>query len=319
MSFSKQAFFSWILSTLLILGWSTNGYTSVNCQTVHLSEVTKAIQALSDDARRVQGLLEENHPSESQMLSLTKSWQLIDKQILGQNWEGFYDNKNFSKFRNRQFEEVQKKQMSPSTMIVGQNSSEKRIDQAEQNWRKADRQIHDWVMSATPLSIERMFELNKIIGEKLFFNQSVPGQRRTIRVGIPYEKEGKGHFQAALESTNIDPMLILFMDWFRSNENKVHPIQLAAQVYIRLNTIHPFPDGNGRTTRLVMDWVLRGKGYPPGVFLSTDSTYVVIFPHDLLRRNPEPGFVEIKVTNGLQWVADILNSTQATPLKATGT
>jgi Fic family protein len=41
-----------------------------------------------------------------------------------------------------------------------------------------------------------------------------------------------------------------------------HPIEFAALLHLRLVTIHPFVDGNGRTARLLMNLALLQAGYP---------------------------------------------------------
>jgi Fic family protein len=41
-----------------------------------------------------------------------------------------------------------------------------------------------------------------------------------------------------------------------------HPIEFAALLHIRLVTIHPFVDGNGRAARLLMNLALLQQGYP---------------------------------------------------------
>jgi Fic family protein len=41
-----------------------------------------------------------------------------------------------------------------------------------------------------------------------------------------------------------------------------HPIEFAALLHLRLVTIHPFVDGNGRTARLLMNLALLQEGYP---------------------------------------------------------
>ena len=41
-----------------------------------------------------------------------------------------------------------------------------------------------------------------------------------------------------------------------------HPIEIAALLHLRLVTIHPFVDGNGRTARLLMNLALLQDGYP---------------------------------------------------------
>ena len=52
-----------------------------------------------------------------------------------------------------------------------------------------------------------------------------------------------------------------FFIWFETNKNTLHPIVLAAELHERLVTIHPFIDGNGRTSRLIMNLVLLQNGY----------------------------------------------------------
>jgi Fic family protein/DNA-binding XRE family transcriptional regulator len=52
-----------------------------------------------------------------------------------------------------------------------------------------------------------------------------------------------------------------FFIWYEMNKNKLHPIILAAELHERLFTIYPFIDGNGSTSRLVMNLILLQHGY----------------------------------------------------------
>lgn len=57
----------------------------------------------------------------------------------------------------------------------------------------------------------------------------------------------------------------LMDDYFRFyqlHKNNLHPVILAAEMHERLVSIHPFIDGNGRTSRLVMNFILLQHGYP---------------------------------------------------------
>ena len=54
-------------------------------------------------------------------------------------------------------------------------------------------------------------------------------------------------------------------DYFRFYElhkNDLHPVVLAAEMHERLVSIHPFIDGNDRTSRLIMNLVLLQHGFP---------------------------------------------------------
>jgi len=52
-----------------------------------------------------------------------------------------------------------------------------------------------------------------------------------------------------------------YFSWFEANKANLHPVILAAEMHERLVTIHPFIDGNGRTSRLVMNLILLQNGY----------------------------------------------------------
>ena len=52
------------------------------------------------------------------------------------------------------------------------------------------------------------------------------------------------------------------INWYNENKDSLHPITLSAEMHERLVTIHPFIDGNGRTSRLLMNLILLRRGYP---------------------------------------------------------
>ena len=55
------------------------------------------------------------------------------------------------------------------------------------------------------------------------------------------------------------------VDWYNIEAHKLHPIERAAKVHADFVGIHPFIDGNGRTSRLLMNLELLKAGYPPCV------------------------------------------------------
>jgi len=60
----------------------------------------------------------------------------------------------------------------------------------------------------------------------------------------------------------IDTLLKEFFDWYKKDKNKLNLVELAALVHLKFVTIHPFTDGNGRISRLMMNFVLHKYNYP---------------------------------------------------------
>lgn len=60
----------------------------------------------------------------------------------------------------------------------------------------------------------------------------------------------------------LNILLRKFFEWYSQNKNKMHAVELAALVHLKFVTIHPFSDGNGRISRLMMNFVLNKTGYP---------------------------------------------------------
>ena len=81
------------------------------------------------------------------------------------------------------------------------------------------------------------------------------GRYRKVQVMI----KGSSHMppQPFLVAKEMEDYFI----WYEENKSKMHAVVLAAEMHERLVTIHPFIDGNGRTSRLVMNLILLQHGY----------------------------------------------------------
>jgi Fic family protein len=53
-----------------------------------------------------------------------------------------------------------------------------------------------------------------------------------------------------------------YFQQYAIEKNTLHPVVLAAGMHKKLVAIHPFIDGNGRTARLIMNFILLQNGYP---------------------------------------------------------
>jgi hypothetical protein len=61
--------------------------------------------------------------------------------------------------------------------------------------------------------------------------------------------------------------------WYREWEINPHvnPIQLASQFHHKFVQIHPFDDGNGRTARILMNFILMKFDFPPVIIKTADK------------------------------------------------
>ncbi len=70
----------------------------------------------------------------------------------------------------------------------------------------------------------------------------------------------------------VPAMMSDLVDWYQQNRNDktIHPFVLASLFHHRFVAIHPFDDGNGRMTRLLMNFILMQKNYPPIIVKQDD-------------------------------------------------
>ena len=95
---------------------------------------------------------------------------------------------------------------------------------------------------------------NKILLEQT--KPDVAGKIRDYQVEIARSK-----FVPPIPA-ELDLLIGDFFDWYNKNKNKLHPVELAALVHLKFVTIHPFGDGNGRISRIMMNFVLKKHKFP---------------------------------------------------------
>jgi Fic family protein len=62
--------------------------------------------------------------------------------------------------------------------------------------------------------------------------------------------------------------------WYKEKINEVdkNPILIASEFHYKFIRIHPFDDGNGRTARILMNFILMQFNYPPVIIKTEDKT-----------------------------------------------
>ena len=67
----------------------------------------------------------------------------------------------------------------------------------------------------------------------------------------------------------------LLIEWYNKNKEKLHPLNLATIFHHKFEKIHPFMDGNGRTGRMILNYILLKHSYPPIIIhMKTRTEYL---------------------------------------------
>ncbi len=91
---------------------------------------------------------------------------------------------------------------------------------------------------------------------------------------------------------NVDKEIKAFFKWYKAENRSLHPLELAALLHLRFIGIQPFVDGNSRLSRLLMNWVLWKKNYPPiGIPIEDLEKYYDALDKFQIEKNEKP-FVE---------------------------
>ncbi len=114
--------------------------------------------------------------------------------------------------------------------------------------------FNDMVHFKKDLSLQIIFQWHRMLLEKT--KPDIAGKVRRIQIKVAGSKT---EFPLAAE---LDVLLQEFIAWYNSNKNKLHPLELASMAHLKFVSIHPFVDGNGRISRLLMNFVLHKLGYP---------------------------------------------------------
>jgi len=71
----------------------------------------------------------------------------------------------------------------------------------------------------------------------------------------------KSHFKTS-PGIYVKSDIDLILKWYKENKKKLHPFVLASIFHHKFEKVHPFFDGNGRTGRILFNYVLIKNNYP---------------------------------------------------------
>jgi len=105
---------------------------------------------------------------------------------------------------------------------------------------------------------EFMCELHKIVVKDTLKDELKPqiGCFRNLQVYI------RGTSWLPPKPKEVPKEIKSLLFWYSKNKNKLHPLVVSAYFHAGFETIHPFVDGNGRTGRLLMNFILHKNKLP---------------------------------------------------------
>lgn len=114
----------------------------------------------------------------------------------------------------------------------------------------------------TGISQDTILEIHKRILSKI--DDTNAGRYRNVPVRVT------GSSTVFPNHLRVAELMTEFINNLHDKAKAEHPIILAAYAHFVFVGIHPFVDGNGRTSRLLMNLILEQSGYPPAIIRKED-------------------------------------------------
>src|SRR5699024_6686813 len=115
--------------------------------------------------------------------------------------------------------------------------------------------VEDIVRSEEPLSEWQIKNLHRLVLKGI--DDRYAGVYRDQQVFI------SGATHTPPPPLKIQEQMDALMNWYNDEAQEMHPIVRGAMLHAIFVGIHPFIDGNGRTSRLLLNLELMKAGYPP--------------------------------------------------------
>lgn len=123
------------------------------------------------------------------------------------------------------------------------------------NHRDAIRYVEEVVQKEEPFSQWQIKNLHHLVLKGI--NDKYADVYRDQQVFI----SGATHTPPA--PFKIQEQMNALITWYETEAQQLHPITRGAMLHVIFVGIHPFIDGNGRTSRLLLNLELMKNGYPP--------------------------------------------------------
>ncbi|MBE9586310.1 Fic family protein [Mucilaginibacter sp. JRF] len=176
------------------------------------------------------------------------------------------------------------------------------------------------IKDSRPLTENDIRQLHEIILVQAYEvdAQTADGQPTKKRIEIGAYKTQPNHVQTATGQTHYyatpeetPAKMQELMQWYAaaSADKNIHPIVVAALFHHKFVAIHPFDDGNGRVSRILMNLVLMKNDYPPAVIKNDNkqSYYALLSQADVGDSWPFIEYIAELVQSSLELYTKAIN------------
>ncbi len=146
-------------------------------------------------------------------------------------------------------------------LLAGKAVPEVNADDAREllNYRRAFDFVSEYLEGGGPVTEGLIREIHKRLVEGVRGGAGAPGEYRKIQNYIINSVTGETVYTPPA-AYDVPVMMAEFVDWF-DQEQETHPVLVSGIAQFQLVHIHPFLDGNGRTSRLLSTLCLYKAGY----------------------------------------------------------
>ncbi len=127
------------------------------------------------------------------------------------------------------------------------------------NYRGAFELVSDYLRSGSPVTESLVREIHRRLVDGVRGNEGRPGEYRRLQNAVVNSQSGKVIYTPPPWG-DVPLLMAQLVEWI-NRETEIHPVLVAALAQFQLVHIHPFVDGNGRTSRLLSTLCLYRSGY----------------------------------------------------------
>jgi fido (protein-threonine AMPylation protein)/transcriptional regulator with XRE-family HTH domain len=143
--------------------------------------------------------------------------------------------------------------------------------------------LQDMVRGNEDVSRHNVLDIHRLILKSIDSNNAGVYRSVPVMIGGSEHKPPQPYM--------VEKLMEDYYVHYQRQKRVMHPVILAAEMHERLVSIHPFIDGNGRTSRLVMNFILLKNGFTvtslKGDYDSRMAYYAAL--EDVqVNNNPEP-------------------------------